>query len=109
VSGGDDEGGGADSGAMIRFNGLDVGTTNSGDGGSQLPSLNVDTRVQTIAQGGDEGLTAPTEAQVGGGPPPTPPVLSPVTPDDESIVEDPVQTGTGSYEIWRRKPKKPKS
>ena len=71
---------------------------------SVLPGL-LDPRVQMIAQGLDSSLTSPSDAQVNG-PPEAPAILSPVGPDDEAITEDTVQTGTGSYELWRRKAKK---
>jgi hypothetical protein len=100
VSGGASPGGGY----YVRFNGLDVSSTaSSGGSGGRLPSL-LDPRVQMIAQGLDSGLTSPSDAAVNG-PPDVPAVLEPVGPDDKSIVEDTVQAGTGSFEIWRRKPK----
>ena len=97
---------GAVVGATIRFNGLDVTPTSSGGGGARgLPNL-LDARLQTIAHGLDGALRGPSDAQVGGLRD-EPTVLSPAGPDGDTIVEDIVQAGTGSYEIWRRKPKKP--
>ncbi|WP_293680737.1 filamentous hemagglutinin N-terminal domain-containing protein [uncultured Phenylobacterium sp.] len=95
---------GAENMPVIRFNGLDVTATNS-PGGARS-SLTIDTRLQMIAQRQDSALTGPTDAEVSG-PPATPPLIAPVGPDEETIDEDTVQVGTGSYEIWRRKSKKP--
>ena len=97
--------GGADAGATIRFNGLDVTPTPGGGGGGRgLPTL-LDARVQTVAQGIDGALSGPSDSQVSGLQD-APAVLSPAGPDGDMIVEDTVQAGTGSYEIWRRKLKK---
>jgi len=79
-------------------------SSTASSGGGRLPSL-LDPRVQMIAQGLDSSLTSPSDAAVNG-PPEAPAVLTPGGPDDGSIVEDTVQAGTGSFEIWRRKPKK---
>lgn len=101
VSGGVSAGGGG-GGFTVRFNGLDVSST--AGGGGRLPSL-LDPRVQTIAQGLDSSLAGPSDDAVKG-PPEAPAVLTPSGPDEEAIVEDTVQAGTGSFEIWRRKPKR---
>jgi hypothetical protein len=105
ATGGD---GSPDGGGTVRFNGLNVTAASGGNSSSGgLPAL-ADPRVQMIAQGSDSSLEGPSEDAVTG-PPEAPPVLTPIAHDEEAIDEDTVQIGTGSYELWRRKPKRPAS
>jgi filamentous hemagglutinin family protein len=105
-------------GAEYRFNSCDVGTTTcaplgigGGDGGSGDPSGMSDALLRTRdALSGDlsddlseDGLTDAVSAENLINPPA---ILGVASPSPDEIITDPVTTGTGSEEIWRKRRQK---
>uniref|UniRef100_UPI0025E9A51C hypothetical protein n=1 Tax=Phenylobacterium sp. TaxID=1871053 RepID=UPI0025E9A51C len=90
----------------VRFNGLDVSGGGIGGGRGGGNGLNLfDARVQQLYHGDDGAMLGAGEAAVASRPE-APPLLTAAEPAADEILLDPVAAATGSYELWRNRPKK---
>lgn len=98
--------------AQYRFNSCDFGTSNcvglASDGGSATADMNAGllTARDQFSDAALDGTTA-GEAAVSSAALTNPPVILGIAPaDSDEIVTDPVVTGAGSEEIWRKRRQK---
>jgi hypothetical protein len=90
----------APSGSVYRFNSCTVGTNQCAGASDLTANLQQDTPDLDVSV--DGGMLGDAAARAAGGRNSGPPLLTNAAPDADAVLAEPVVTGAGSEELWRK-------